>query len=67
MKTADFVEALKQQAAKTKDSNTIGYLVTAAEIIARMHDVNRKLAADRANLQRNLTKIRRFTMLEDNQ
>lgn len=65
MKTQELIDGLKQQAAKTTDPNTIGYLVTAAEAIARMHQANKKLSADREHLQHKLTKIRRLTMIQE--
>lgn len=67
MKTQELIDGLKQQAAKTTDPNTSGYLTTAADAITQMFDTNRKLAQDRAYLRRQITRIRTLATIREHQ
>lgn len=65
MKTQELIDGLKQQAAKTSDHNTIGYLVTAADAITVMHQANRKLAQDRNYLRHQIARIRTLATIRE--
>lgn len=67
MKTHELVASLRQQAAKTTDPNTSGYLTTAADAITVMHQANRKLAQDRDYLRHQITRIRTLATIREHQ
>lgn len=67
MKTHELVASLRQQAAKTTDPNTSGYLTTAADAITQMFDTNRKLAQDRDYLRCQITRIRTLATIREHQ
>ena len=67
MKTQELIDGLKQQAVKTTDPNTSGYLTTAADAITVMHQANRKLAQDRNYLRCQITRIRTLATIREHQ